>query len=355
MNTLQADATPYLRDSVMRLGWNATVYQILNPGLRYWISKEPEGVVAYVTYAGVRVVAGAPVAAPEYLAQVAAAFEAEARKNREKVCYFCAESRLEAICRAKPGYAYVVLGSQPVWQPQKWETIIRSQRSLRAQLNRAKNKGVNIQEWPSSKAQDHPVLEALLQRWLNAKPLPTLHFLVEPDTLHRLEDRRVFVAWQADILVGFLVASPVPTRKGWLLEQIIRAPDAPNGTAELLVDKLMKTTAAEGSHYLTLGLVPLAKHQSVVSTPNPFWLNLTLKWLRAHGRRFYNFEGLEYFKAKLKPDRWDPIYAIANETSFSPRTLYAIASAFSGGSPFALLGSVIGKALKQEVFRKRKD
>jgi phosphatidylglycerol lysyltransferase len=349
MSNHQDHLTPYLRDVVMRLGWNATVYQILNPGLHYWFSSEPEGVIAYVTYAGVRVVAGAPVAAAEHLAQVAAGFEHDASKHRQRVCYFCAESRLETIYRNNPRYAFVVLGSQPVWHPQRWETIVRGHRSLRAQLNRARNKGVQVQEWPSTKAQNHPLLTALLLQWLKAKPLPTLRFLIEPNTLQRLEDRRVFVAHHADQIIGFVIASPVPQRKGWLVEQVIRGPSAPNGTAELLIDAVMKTVAAEGCPYVTLGLVPLAKGHSAASTANRRWLTLTLKWVRAHGRRFYNFEGLEYFKAKLKPNHWDPIYAIVNDATFSPRILYAIAAAFSGGSPFSLLGNIISKAMKQEL------
>ena len=31
------------------------------------------------------------------------------------------------------------------------------------------------------------------------------------------------------------------------------------------------------------------------------------KWVRAHGKRFYNFEGLEAFKSKFRPDGWEPI------------------------------------------------
>ena len=37
-------------------------------------------------------------------------------------------------------------------------------------------------------------------------------FLVEPDTLSMLIDRRVFVAERGGQVIGFLVASPVPLR-----------------------------------------------------------------------------------------------------------------------------------------------
>jgi len=56
-----------------------------------------------------------------------------------------------------------------------------------------------------------------------------------------------------------------------------------------------------------------------------------------YGARFYNFGGLDAFKAKFNPEDWEPIYAIAEGASFPPRALYAIAGAFSGGTPFRLV------------------
>lgn len=337
------------REIILRHGWNATAYQLLNPGIRYWFSETHEALVGYVTKVGVRVVAGAPVAAEGDLSEVAHAFERAAARAGERVCYFCAEARLEALYGHREGYAPLLLGAQPVWDPRTWDAMVRSQRSLRAQLNRARNKGVAVSEWPNAKAHQHPELEALLGAWLGSKALPSLHFLVEPRTLGQVRDRRVFVARQGGNLVGFALASPVPTREGWLVEQIIRRPGAPNGTAELLVDVAARTFGNEGSGYFTLGLVPLAQALAETPTSQALWLQWTLRLVRAHGRRFYNFAGLEYFKAKFQPHRWDPVYAISTERTFSVRSLYAVAAAFSDGSPVGLVGRAVGKAAMQEL------
>jgi phosphatidylglycerol lysyltransferase len=231
----------------------------------------------------------------------------------------------------------VLLGSQPVWNPKQWTDIIGAKKSLRAQLNRARNKGVTVEEWPAARAQNSVELHRCLEEWLATRGLPPLHFLVEPETLARLSDRRTFIARRADGVVGFLIASPVPVRRGWLVEQNVRGHGAPNGTTELLLDAAVRTLAAEEAEYLTLGLAPLSDRAGAPATENPFWLRTLLGWVRAHGRRFYNFGGLEAFKTKFQPERWEPVYAIANERRFSPVTLYAVAAAFSDGSPIALL------------------
>ena len=74
-----------------------------------------------------------------------------------------------------------------------------------------------------------------------------------------------------------------------------------------------------------------------------------LAWIRAHGKRFYNFEGLDAFKAKFMPERWEPIWAITSERRVSLWTLYAIAEAFGKMSPVALVARALGRAVKKEV------
>ncbi|HVK39687.1 MAG TPA: DUF2156 domain-containing protein [Candidatus Kapabacteria bacterium] len=328
----------------MRHGWNATCYQIINPGIEHWFDGEAEAVVGFVRSRGYRVVAGAPVCAPEALAGVVTRFERDAAGAGERVVYFGAEARLEALTRDDPAHSRVLLGAQPVWAPADWPMILAAHASLRAQLARARNKGVRVEEWPAARASESAELRRVLARWLRGRGLPPLHFLVEPETLDRLFDRRTLVALVGDHVVGFAVASPIPCRHGWLVEQLVRSPDAPNGTVELLVDATMRSVAPDGAGYLTLGLSPLSDRGGRAG-PQPAWLRLLLAWTREHGRRFYNFAGLDRFKAKFHPQRWEPVYAIASETRITPRAMYAIASAFSGGSPVVLVARGVLRSL----------
>ncbi len=336
------------RELVLAHGWNATAYQIVNPGIDHWFSRGGDAVAGYVRSHGVWVVAGAPVCAPHRLAAVAAELEASARRAGERVCYFGAGSRLEAIYDGNPHYSLIGLGAQPSWHPGGWPAILARRASLRAQLHRARNKGIAVVRWPAERAERDPELRRCLAEWLATRHLPPLHFLVEPHTLDRLSDRRVLVAERGGAVVGFLVASPIPARNGWLIEQIIRGHDAPNGTAELLIDAAMRAVAAEGASYVTLGLAPLSRHSHFGDRQSPLWLRLTLRWVRAHGRRFYNFDGLDAFKAKFEPHAWEEIRAIAMGRRFPPRVLYAIAAAFSGGSPVTLVARAAWNALRQE-------
>ncbi|MDB5103226.1 MAG: Phosphatidylglycerol lysyltransferase [Fibrobacteres bacterium] len=338
------------RGLVLRYGWIATAYQILNPGIKLWFADGPEAVAGYADWGRVRVAAGAPICAPGDLPAAAAAFEADARSEGLGVCYFAAGSRLEGILGGSRGYARVLLGGQPVWDPASWPGILAGRPSLRAQLARARNKGVTVSEWPRERARESPALERCLKEWLSRRRMPAMHFLVEPRTLGRLWDRRVFVAEQGGEAIGFVMASPVPMRNGWLIEQIVRSRSAPNGTAELMVDAAFRAAAADGLSYFTLGLSPLSWFARDARAEGPWWMALLFRWLRLHGSRFYNFRGLDAFKSKFSPEEWEPIYAICNRPDFTPRILLAIAAAFGGVSPFLFTAMALAKAAKLEGY-----
>ncbi len=341
-----------VRRLVLEYGWNATAFQIVNPGIQHWFYPAPENAVAVVGFVrrgGVRVVAGAPVCAAALLPEVAQAFERDTLACRERVCYFGAEDRLRATLALGPPRATLLLGAQPAWNPAHWPAMLQRRASVRAQLNRARNKGVVVEPWPVDEATDHPELRRCLGEWLDTRGLPPMHFLVEPNTLHRLEARRVFVARRTGRVVAFLLASPIPCRSGWLVEQIVRGRDATNGVSELLINAAVRAAAHDGSTYITLGLAPLSRHTPQSVSADTRWLRMLLAWLRAHGRRFYNFNGLDAFKSKFHPERWEPVYAIASEPRLSLSTLYAVAAAFTGGSPVVLGARAITRAARQEL------
>ena len=340
----------------MEHGWNATSYQIVNPGIDHWFSQQGDAVVGYVERAGMRVVAGAPVSSAERLPAVVAEFEKSAADAGLGVCYFGAEARLEGVLRESTLHSMILLGAQPAWNPAGWSAKVDRYASLRAQFHRAANKGVMIREWSADEAAGSPRLRVVLESWLRGRGLPPMHFLIEPSTLERLDDRRVFVAWRTvehgkntEQILAFAVLSPVPVRSGWLVEQFPRIPGAPNGTIELLMNEAARAVTADGAKYLTLGLAPLAMRDSIPHESEPGWLKLALGWTSAHGNCFYNFAGLEKFKAKFLPDTWEPIYAIQRASSFSPRAFYAIAGAFASEPPLLLIAKALASAVLNDL------
>ena len=332
---------------VRQYGWNSTAYQILNPGIGLLVSAAGDAITGYVDYGRVRVAAGVPVCQPEQLLAAMAEFEQIAARDGRRVCYFYAEERARLMTSKLDGYRAVQIGTQPVWDPRDWAATFDRHASLRAQLNRARNKGLHVVEWSPQRATGHPALQQCLEEWLTDRRMSELHFLVEPKTLDFLTGRRIFVAENAGTFLGFLLASPIPLRRGWLIEQVIRGRRAPNGTAESLIDAAVRAVAADGGEMITLGLAALNQRETRVT--NPAWLQWLFTWARAHGRRFYNFDGLDTFKAKFRPHHWEPVYMLSRERHFSFGNLLAVAGAFTGRHLATALLRTLARALRQEA------
>lgn len=305
-----------------RHGWNATSFQVLDEGFNYWFDASGEACVAYVDTGRAWVVAGAPIAAEARLREVAERFEVVAKTAGRRVCFFATEPRFSELVPVET----MVVGEQPVWEPARWDATVRGHRSLREQLRRARAKGVTVRAVaPAELAQpSHPMrrgVDGLMERWLASRPMAPMGFLVQLSPYTFVEERRAFVAERHGEVVGFLSAVPVYAREGWFLQDLLRDPRAPNGTAEVLVDAALNAAAAEGRRYVTLGLAPLAGDVAP-------WLRVA----RAVGARLYNFEGLRAFKARFRPHAWHPIHLSWPKGSGGLEPLYHVLSAFARGS-----------------------
>jgi phosphatidylglycerol lysyltransferase len=302
-----------------RYGWNATSFQCLEAGMSYWFDDRVDACVAYRDTGSAWVVAGAPITAPEHLRTVALRFVEAARAARRRVCFFAVAHRFTI---AVPLTA-IRIGEQPVWDPSTWAETVSRARSLREQLRRARAKGVTVrllrpEEIADPNSRTRHAVEDLIQQWLSSRPMAPMGFLVQLDPFTFPDERRFLVAEREGRCIGFLAMVPVYQRDGWLLEDLLREPSAPNGTGELLIDTAMRTVAAEGSCFATLGLAPLSGRL-------PRWLQVA----RALGSSFYNFEGLRAFKNKLRPRRWERIYLCYPPDHHAAPVFYDVLSAFA--------------------------
>lgn len=277
-------------------GRTATAFQTLAPGMQHWFSHGDDhesGMVGYVDIGSAWVVAGEPIAPRERTIPVAEEFVAHAEENGKRVAFFATEGALAS----SPRFRRVLIGEQPVWNPMEWPEMLRTTRSLREQLRRARAKGVVVRTIVESEQSTEAAVERLMHRWLATRAMPAMHFLVELEPFVHRESRRLFVAERDGSLVAFLSLAPVAARNGWLFEHLLRDPSAPNGTAETLVDFAMQQLRAENVTWATLGLAPLAGNVSG-------WL----RFARTAARPLFNFSGLAAFKRKLRPTSWESIY-----------------------------------------------
>jgi phosphatidylglycerol lysyltransferase len=302
-----------------RHGWNATSFQILEPGFRYWFDGD-DACVGYVDTGGAWVAAGPPIAPQDQLAAVSERFVLAAQAAGRRASMFATEERFQEASK----WPSLRIGEQPLWSPTEWDAVLKKSKSLREQLRRSRAKGVVVRTLAVEElAATHPTriaLDALIGRWLASRTLAPMGFLVQVDPFTFPERRHYFVAELAGTIVGFLGVIPIYARDGWFFEDFLRDPAAPNGTVELLVDAGMRAAARANVQVVTLGLAPLAGEVGPV-----------LRSARQLGRALYDFEGLRTFKAKLAPRQWDPIFLTHPPHTSSVVAIADTLTAFSRG------------------------
>jgi phosphatidylglycerol lysyltransferase len=184
-------------------------------------------------------------------------------------------------------------------RPSEWGPILKRSPRLREQLRRARAKGVVVRQVEAAALEDGPLrleVERLRGEWLGSRAMEPMGFLVAVEPFHEPREHLYFLAERNGRPVQFLSAVPIHGRRGWLMEDMLRGVDAPNGTTELVIDALMRTLGGD-PHWVTPGLTPL-------TGPKPWWLRVT----RLVMVPLYDFSGLWRFRARLKPSRWDAVW-----------------------------------------------
>ena len=304
-----------------RHGRETTSFQILEPGFEHFVTPAGDAAVGYFDLGRTWVAAGAPIAAEDDVERVIDMFRAVAGGAGAHVVWFGVEQR-----PARDDLVTVPVGLQPVWDPSAWPATLAVRRSLREQLRRARAKGVTIRAVLPDEVRtpDQPTrvaVERLIARWRRTRPMPPMDFVVRVAPWFLPDERRFLVAEQGGVLVGVLIAVPIYARDGWLVEDALRDPAAPNGTMELLFDAMQRQLADDDARYVTFGLAPLAGVES-----------RTLRVIRRLGRPLYHFDGLERFKQKLGPDAWRPVHVLHDADRTTTGAIVAVLRAFAGGS-----------------------
>src|SRR6266851_7330268 len=317
-------------------GYNPHSLVSIAPGALVWSTPDIDGAIIYGEFGRVWLVAGDPLTPLENMAELARQFTAFA-KRRNRVVAFVPTSAEFARLITPDDFTAVKVGASPYFDLRIWNPRGDCAKKLRAGVNQARRAGVEVEMISESVDESLKKETAeLCLSWLGSRrSATTFGWLVALDPFLHSEYKKYFAARVHGRLVGFLAASPIPARKAWYLEDVLREPDAPHGTSTLLVVEALAKLKAEGATLATLGTSPLAKdglddiptgHRMVART-----LDMTSRRLAG----FYNFEGLRRFKGKFVPSWWESEYALAQRgVAIPPRVGYAIVRALvPGGVP----------------------
>ncbi len=306
-------------------GYNAHSLVSIAPGAMLWSTPEIDGAIIYSEFGRVWLAAGEPLARPEDKPALARQFAEHARRYNRVVAFVPATTSFARSIESRD-FTAVKVGAAPYFDLKTWGPRGDSAKKMRAEVNQARRAGVTVESLKHIDGDIKQEAADLCLRWLgNRRAATSFGWLVALDPFRHADHKKYFVARASGKLVGFLGASPIPARKGWYLEDVLRQPDAPAGTATLLVFEALQALKEDGAELATLGTAPLADDGSnEISAEHP----VVTRALQIAAKRFsglYNFEGLRRFKSKFVPSWWESEYVVAQRgTAIPPRVANAI-------------------------------
>jgi phosphatidylglycerol lysyltransferase len=244
------------------------------------------------------------------------------------------------------------MAAAPYFDLDSWGPRGDRSKKARAGVNQARRAGVKVNRVDRVDQALKAETALLCRSWLQTRRCAVkLGWLFALDPFEHAGRKKFFTARNADNkLVGFLAASPMPARDAWYLEDVLRSPDAPGGTADLLVVETLSYLKRDGAKLATLGTSPLARDGSVApEVRNNERLADALRITTGCFAVFYNFEGLRRFKAKFAPSWWESEYVLfPREMMAPPHIVRAFIQAIAPDGAARLVAQQIARVIKPQ-------
>ena len=321
-------------------GYNPHSLVSIAPGALLWSSPVTDGAVIYSKFGRVWLAAGDPLAPFDEIGELAHRFTLAARE-KNRIAAFVPTTEHFARDAVKHKMSAMKVGAAPYFDLQTWSPRGDRAKKMRAGVNQARRAGVAVEAIETVNESLQRETALLCLRWLETRRAQTsFGWLLALDPFLHAERKRFFAARDGGgQLVGFLAASPIPARDGWYLEDVLRLPSAPQGSADLLVVEALTKLSEAGAKLATLGTSPLATDgDDSISTGDHPLVERALRVAASRLDAFYNFDGLRRFKAKFVPTWWESEYVLAPRgVMMPPHVTHAILRAIAPGGLTQLL------------------
>jgi len=335
-----ADPTEELLRLQSLFGYNAHSLVSVAPGASAWQMPGIDGAIIYGRFGHVWLAAGDPLVSEEDLGPMVEGFVAAARRARCMAAFVPATERF-ARAAVKLGLTAIKIGSAPYFELGSWQPRGNAAKKMRSGINQATRAGIKIEPVHDLSHELRKETAELCCEWLRTRRAATnFGWLLALDPFLQAERKKFFAARDRDgRLVGFLAASPIPARRGWYLEDVLRRTDSPPGTADLLIFEALQALREMRASLATLGTAPLAKDgPDKVSTHDHPMIERALRTASKRFTPFYNFEGLHRFKGKFVPTFWESEYVLIQRGAILPtRLAHALIRAMVPGGVTQLL------------------
>lgn len=327
---------------------------------------EPAWCIGYRLVGRHAVALGDPLGDPRRADDAVRAFLLMCRERDWAPVFYQVTGRCLDIFRASRLHAFKV-GEDAVVDVTNFSLRGKAFQDLRTAINKMTKSGILFEELPTTGPTDENALTqlaAITEEWLAAHKGAEKNFAMGafgPDT-ELFHDSRFFLARDSatNMVLAFVSFVPIyggeetpavanhvstgdaangegtvsasPFRRGYGLDLMRRRSSSPNGIVDFLIVSALLQFQQEGEQVLSLGLSPLAGSCEDDPAGEPEIFDKARELMFERFNRFYNFKGLNAFKAKFAPG-WEPRYLVYTNTSALIPCAIAVLRAHNEAAP----------------------
>ena len=310
-------------EQVRRFGGPA-IDALLEPGCSFFSIPEIEGLIGYRHFAGCSIVFGDPVCRRDEAPHLALAFHRQ-MKSCQNIIYLAASENFARLIHPGICEAFVEYGKECFLDPHCNPKDLQGPDAcvLRRKVRRAIKIGLSVKEFSGNDNQIQFALEEVGRKWLKSRHGPQIHIA----NIHLFDNplgKRWFYVLQGENIIGIATLNRLESYQGWLLNNLMCAPQAPAGTQELLVDEILESLRRENCSYVSFGIAP-ADRLGEISGLSPF-----SRWAARQGykisKQLFHLDGHQMFWRKFFPQSRLSCILLA-KPKIGLRELYALKKA----------------------------
>lgn len=272
-----------------------------------------EGFIGYRNGHRMLLVMGEPVCAPEHYRVAMQEFIEYCKQVEKPFIQICCGAPYKETVKELDLSSFLI-GDVFVFDVSTYQPKGERAKPARWAKNRAIRAGASVKEYDPRYRPD-PALEAALQavarRWMKKNTQFTAH-LIDLKLFENRNSKRYFYSEVGGIPVAMITCLPIFGQQGYLFEDVIRDPQAPYGSIELITLTIMDCLKAEGGKMATFGISPRLDANGLTGTSR-----ILVKTGMMFAERIFQLHQLYHFREKFSATFCEPSFLLKYPKGFN--------------------------------------
>jgi phosphatidylglycerol lysyltransferase len=311
-----------------RYGANSFSSCLLYEDISQYRCQTTDGFIGYLDSKWILVAMGEPVCDTRDYLKAVEEFTRFAAAHRKSVAFITVgQAFLDAVAGLAP--TTLRLGEDWIFPVASYAPRGDHAKKVRSASNQLAKRGGVVREYRPAVGRN-PELEGeisqMVDRWLATRSRFQMHFL-SLDLCKFADLKRYFYVEYEGRPVAILSCLPIFGRRGYLFEDFIRDPDAPNGCGELMVLEAIRRFRSDSTAMATFGLSPRLEPGSI---RNLSWSGRAVTRLGiAAATRLGALHRLYHYRKKFHTGVQEPLYLMKFPAGIRAREVWGILRAFN--------------------------